>query len=163
MAWWQAVTEFLRSSNPYSYEAPSEPLGWKDSLRRVAIGAAIDWLYFLLGFFTHFYFWSLAFLFFFQEGGYWVVTAKLLDAVSGPYLISVGVYVVLKEVRKRKISVESRHFGELYVSLWAILLAIGSILVITTESYRFDSVMELIIANSLAVVIMYTAGKIHRP
>jgi len=134
-----------------------------EAVRRVFITEAIDWLYFALSFFTQFYFWSIAFLFFSGRGGYYFISTKLLGAISEPYLGAVGIYVILKEIRKRKIARESRHYGEIYVWLWLILLLSSSSLVLLTKNFHFDTIMRLIITNSLASLVIYIAGKIHRP
>ena len=164
MAWWDQLTEFLYRSNPGQEPGPiSQPSDLKDALKRVFITHAIDWLYLALGFFTTFYFWSIAFLFFSGRGGYYFISTELLGAISEPYLGAVGIYVILKEIRKRKIARESRHYGEIYVWLWLILLLTGSSLVLLTKNFHFDTIMRLIITNSLASFVIYIAGKIHRP
>lgn len=164
MAWWDQITEFLYRSNPDQEPEPiSHPQNLKDALKRIFITHAIDWLYLALGFFTFFYYWSIVFLFFSGRGGYYFISTKLLGALSEPYLGAVGIYVILKEIRKRKIARESRHYGEIYVWFWVILLIASSSLVLFTKNFHFDSIMRLIITNSLASLVIYIAGKIHRP
>ena len=111
----------------------------------------------------HFFYSFFFFLFFWGRGGYYFISTELLGAVSEPYLGAVGIYVILKEIRKRKIARESRHYGEIYVWLWLILLLTGSSLVLLTKNFHFDTIMRLIITNSLASFVIYIAGKIHRP
>ena len=85
------------------------PIG--DRIREAIAGKAVDWLYVVLAAFTYVYFFALAALFFTRRGGYFLVATRLLDALAEPYLGMVGVYTVLKEIRKRRFVMESKHAG----------------------------------------------------
>lgn len=124
---------------------------------------AIDWLYLWLGLFTHLYGISVTILFFAQAADKWPKFVGFLMALQEPYLGALGVYVVLKEIRKRHHHLDSRHFGELFVFLWMLLLLSSSLFVLILPEYHFDSLYRLIITNSLATLIIYIGGILHRP
>ena len=124
---------------------------------------AIDWLYFWLGSFTNIYLFTLAVFFFTQVAGEWKVLSGFLEALQEPYLGAVGIYVVLKEIRKRRYGLTSRHRGEIFVFLWSLLLFISSIFVAFSSLYDFDGIYKLIITNSIATMLVYIAGLINRP
>ena len=160
MGWWSVITEFLRKSQSLP-EPDKRTLG--DKVRAAVAGQIIDWLYFVLAVFTYFYIFAAAFLFFTRRGGYFLVLTRLLDALSEPYLGSVGIYVILKEIRKRRFGEQSKHWGEFFVFLWISLLVIAVPFIIFSESYVFDEVAGLIVTMGLGVFVIYLAGLINRP
>lgn len=163
MAWWGLLSNFFNKEGLGGDSAPKDPKNLKEAIRGALIQDGIDVLYFILWFFTHFYIISTAFLFFSARGGYYFVTTGLVDALSEPYLGAIGIYVILKELRKKRINNESRHRGEIFVWAWLMLLIVSSILVISTDKFRFDDIMKVIITNSLASAIIYVAGLMHKP
>lgn len=124
---------------------------------------AIDALYFIIGALTHFYGVALAFLFLFRAALSWPLLVGALDALQGPYLGGLGVYVILKEIRKRHHHEPSKHYGEFFVAMWLILLTVSTLMVFFSRAYYFDGVYKLIIANSLATLLIYIGGLINRP
>lgn len=130
-------------------------------LQRISNGA--DALYFVIGGLTHFYGAALAFLFFFRASLSWPLLVGILDALQGPYLGGLGVYVILKEIRKRRHLMPSKHWGEWFVAMWLVLLGVSSVLVFFSAEYEFDITYKLIIANSLATFVIYIGGLINRP
>lgn len=130
-------------------------------LQRISNGA--DALYFIIGGLTHFYGVTLALLFFFRASLSWPLLVGILDALQGPYLGGLGVYVILKEIRKRRHQEPSKHWGEWFVAMWLVLLGVSSALVFFSAAYAFDITYKLIIANSLATLVIYIGGLINRP
>lgn len=124
---------------------------------------AIDAFYFIIGALTHFYGGTLTLLFFFRTASSWPVLVGLLDALQEPYLGGLGVYVILKEIRKRYHHEQSKHYGEFFVAMWLVLLVVSTLLVFFSPAYRFDDVYKLIITNSLATLAIYVGGLINRP
>ena len=155
MAWWGPISAFLFEEDARPIEAPKTA---SEAVKTLLMVYLADGLYYTIGFFTALYFFAIAFLFFFGgKEGYYFISTTLLEALSEPYLVSLSFYVVLKELRKRRITRKSRHLGEVYVALWLLLLVIFS------KEYHFDAIMKLIIATSLASFVIYTAGVIHKP
>ena len=124
---------------------------------------AVDWLYFWLGLSTHLYGATAAVLFFARAGSEWPVLAGLLGAFQEPYLGGLAVYVVLKEIEKRRHGRPSRHYGEYFVVAWMGLLFVSTMFVLFFAEYSFDAVYKVIITNSLATLVIYIGGFINRP
>ena len=137
------------------------PIG--ERIRTAVSNKALDWLFLALATFTYIYFFAIAALFFTRRGGYFLVLTRALSALSQPYLGSVGVYTILKEIRKRKFGEPSKHWGQLFVFLWTALLAASSVLVIFSKTYIFDEVAGLILAVGLGIFVIYLGALIHRP
>ena len=123
---------------------------------------ATDWLYALLGLFTYLYLGTLAIFYF---GNLKEVTPALfifLDALQEPYLGAVGVYAVLKEIRKRNRMHPSRYFGELFVILWFFLF-LSATLAALWGSYTLDYTYKIIFTNTLAATIIFIGSRLHKP
>lgn len=160
MAWWDLLKNFLYNS---ILKRPGEENGNNDISGRIGLRrGAVDWLYYFLGVFTNLYGIALTLLFFLQRGET-LIFVRALDALQEPYLGGLGVYVILKEIRKRRRHEPSRHHGEYFVILWAALLVLSSALVLVSPQYHFDDVYRLIVTNSLATLIIYVGGLLNRP
>ncbi len=161
MAWWDFFSEFLYNS---ILKHPGEKRDAHEIENHVALRhGALDILYFLLGFFTNVYGITITVIFFARAAHMIPILVGTLDAFQEPYLGALAVYVVLKEIRKRRHGLESRHFGEMFVVFWLLLLFASTLMVLFSDSYRFDEVYKLIITNSLAAFIIYIGGLINRP
>ena len=160
MAWWGSIVEL--SNTP---DAPQigGPKTLNERVRQIIMAHVLDWLYVVLAVFTHAYFLAIVYLFFFHGGSYRFLTVRLAEAFSEPYLGALGVYVLLKEIRKRKVQPASRHYGEIFVAFWQVLLVISVAVVWVVPGYYFDDVAQLIVADSLAVLVIYMASLIHKP
>lgn len=124
----------------------------------------IDQLYFWLGIFTNLYLMVIAAEFFSNLRFGYPQLEILLDALSEPYLGSLAVYTVLKEIRKRRAGGRvSLHRGEWFVAAWLILLVITTAAVIFAQSYYFDLTYKLILTNSLASLMIYIGSRINKP
>lgn len=124
---------------------------------------AVDWLYWWLGAFTHCYVVTVAVLFFTRASGGWPTLEGILGALQEPYLGALGVYVVLKEIRKRRHQIKIPHHGEYFVAVWIVLLIISTALVVTSPAFRFNEVYKIILTNSLATLIIYIGSLIAKP
>ena len=131
----------------------------EDLLRR----EATDLLYYLLGASTYIYLTLLAMVFFGGLSGQWPRVWLLVDGLQNPYLGALGIYVVLKEVRKRRRKYPSRYLGELFVVLWLALLVAASATVLISPRYGFDEAYNLILNNALVVGLIYLGAFIHKP
>lgn len=126
--------------------------------------STIDRLYLGLGFFTDLYLLSIAFEFFYNPHFIHPIVKMVLDSLSQPYFGALAVYTILKEIRKRRThGFISLHRGEWFVAAWLALLIITTIVIIFSDRYRFDAVYQLIIANSLAVLMVYIGSRINKP
>lgn len=161
MAWWDFFSEFLYKS---ILKRPAENVGADEVENNIALRrGAIDVLYFLLGFFTNIYGLTITVIFFARSTNVMPILVQALDAFQEPYLGALAVYVVLKEIRKRRHGLGGKHFGEVFVVFWLFLLFASTLMVWFSGSYRFDEVYKLIVTNSLAAFIFYVGGLINRP
>lgn len=123
---------------------------------------ALSVLYGSLGAFTHFYGASLAFLFFTARAGSYPVFIDVLDAFEEPYLGSLGVYVLLKEIAKRSDAEGRRRRGEYFVLAWGVLLVVSTAYILFSPAYEFGPVYKLILTNGIATIMIYIGSVIHR-
>lgn len=160
MSWWISIIEYLRDTE----NSPSSgQFSLKKAITKALAESAVDFLYYIVGFFTFIYFWAAVYLFFSSSGAYHDIAVRIFDSLSEPYLGSVGIYVILKEIRKRSSKTESKHFGEYFVYSWLILLFIAIIMVWVSPNYHFDDLMGAITTVTLASLVIYTGGIIHKP
>ena len=124
---------------------------------------SIDILYFILGFFTHCYGATLAVLFFMNSAGQFPLAVSFADTLQELYLGGLGVYVVLKEIRKRYHREQSKHWGEYFVGAWISFFVASTTVVLISPDYHFDALYKLIVTNSLATVVIYIGGLFNRP
>lgn len=123
---------------------------------------ATDWLYYLLGASTYIYLALLTVMFFGGLASQWPRVWLLLDGLQNPYLGALGIYVILKEVRKRRRKYPSKYLGELFVVLWLTLLVTTTITVLISPRYGFGEVYNLILNNSLVIGLIYLGAFIHK-
>lgn len=131
----------------------------EDLLRR----EATDWLYYLLGASTYIYLALLAVMFFGGLASQWPRIWLVADGLQNPYLGILGLYVILKEVRKSRRKYPSKYWGELFVVLWFVLLAVVTVVIGVSPRYSFDEVYNLILNNSLVVGLIYLGAFINKP
>lgn len=123
---------------------------------------AVDRLYLWLGLFTNAYLLLIAAEFFSSLHLRYPAVERLLEAFSEPYLGALAVYVVLKEIRKRRSSSPiPAHRGEWFVYSWLGLLVLTTLAVTLTERYHFDAVYQAVIQNSLAALTIFLGARIR--
>ncbi|MBI2098826.1 hypothetical protein HYT45_00210 [Candidatus Uhrbacteria bacterium] len=162
MPWWQNLIEYLRRDQPYP--APEEGFDVRQAVQSVIVESAVDVLYYFLGIFTYFYFLAIAYVFFIAPEVSQAIFGQVLDSLVEPYLGGVGIYVILKEIRKRRGGFKrSNHFGEIFVFSWLTFMAVAAFLVAWSPKFDFDATMSSIVTISLSSFIIYIGGVIHRP
>jgi len=122
---------------------------------------ALSVLYASLGAFTHFYGASLALLFFTKSHALYPVFINVLDAFEEPYLGSLGIYVVLKEISKRSGAGGRTRHGEYFVLAWGLLLIASTAYTVFLPAYEFNLVYKLILTNGIATIMIYIGSVIH--
>ncbi len=163
MAWWEETTEYIYESGLEDPNQRRLPLTLLERINEIFFGETVDILYFFLGIFTYVYLFAIAFLYLSGVSSFDTVASKLIRALAEPYLGAVGIYTILKESRKRRYALSSRHRGEIFVIAWLALFALTSILAIFTKFYTFTKTFELIIMLSLSLGIIYIGSVVHRP
>ena len=163
MAWWEETTEYIYESGLEDPNQRRLPLTLWERINEVFFGETVDILYFFLGIFTYVYLFAIAFLYLSGVSSFDTVASKLIRALAEPYLGAVGIYTILKESRKRRYAISSRHRGELFVIGWLGLLALASLFATFSKFYTFTKTLELIIMLSLSIGIIYIGSVVHRP
>lgn len=162
MAWWEETTQYIYESG---LEEPgkNQPQTFWERLNEIFFRETVDILFFFLGVFTYVYLFALAFLYLSGVSGFETVATKLIRSLAEPYLGAVGIYTILKESRKRRYIIASRHWGEFFVVAWLGLLVSASALAMFSKFYTFTKTLELIIMLSISVGIIYIGSVVHRP
>lgn len=161
MAWWEEITGYLESSGLEGSEGQNKSF-WK-KLNDIFFQETVDMLYFCLGAFTYIYLFAVGFLYLSGVSSFDTVASKLIRALAEPYLGAVGIYTILKESRKRRYAITSRHWGEMFVFLWLGLLGSASILAMFSKFYTLTRTFELIITVTLSIGIIYVGSVVHKP
>lgn len=162
MVWWQNFINYwlwLKSRTNGNGENPSVRL----AVYNAVFESVVDLLFYVIGLYTWLYLLGFIYLFFIDSSAYHALYVKIADALAEPYLGAVGIYVVLKEIRKRRYNMPSRHFGEFFVFAWFLLLITALGAVIFSPIFEFDNLMSDIITISLALLVIYVGGLIYRP
>jgi len=163
MAWWEETTSYIYESGVEDPNKSLEQQTLWDKVNEVFFRETVDILFFFLGIFTYVYLFAVAFLYFSGVSSFDTVASKLINSLAEPYLGAVGIYTIVKESRKRRYSLTSRHWGEFFVIAWLGLLVIASILAMLFKFYTFTKTFELIIKLSLSIGIIYIGSVVHRP
>jgi hypothetical protein len=124
---------------------------------------ATDWLFVGLGAFTHIYLVLLAIFFFGRLQDEFPSLFLLVDTLQEPYFGALGIYVILKEVRKRRRVYPSRYWGELFVAFWVLLVVSATVITLVSPTYHFDDTYKIILTSGLVVILVYMGGLINRP
>lgn len=135
----------------------------EEKCRELLRREATDWLFILLGVFTYAYIALLAFVFFGHQTELHPFLAKVLETLLDPYLTALGIYVVLKEIRKGQRSYPSRYWGELFVVVWLVCTLGATVAILIDPSYQFDTIYKTIVSGGLVALLIYIGGFIHKP
>jgi len=160
MRWLNFLIYYLRKNvNDPEFEPPNARAAFWNT---IATGA-LDIFYLILAIFTYAYILASAILFFSRLDLRYPILSAIIDMLSEPYLGSVGIYVILKEVRKRRKKVISRHVGELFVGAWLILLFSALILTLVSPLFTYNEILRNIVVNSLVVLLIFIGSLISKP
>lgn len=154
--------EFIKIINTKPQEEERTIKSFKRRLYEAFFEEAVDLVYLLLGIFTYVYILA-AFIIYFAAYELNSIVVKTFETLAEPYLGGVAIYVILKESRKRSHRLGSRHKGENFVLLWALLITFSVFSAAVFEQYTYSSVLSTIITNGLAVILIYTGSVIHKP
>lgn len=166
MIWWHNIKEYIDKSGveeQNSIDGNGKLKSLWEMFEDIFFQNTIDALYFWLGIFTYLYFFTIAFLYLAGLSFYESFTTKIVSSLAEPYLGAVAIYTILKEARKRKTKTFSRHWGEIFVIMWLLLLLVSATVALFSKTYIFNETLELIIKLALSVGIIYTGGIIHKP
>lgn len=157
MAWWTHLL-FLRNT---SRNEDNAVLGKRENLFAVFRRALtqylydhfVEVLYVTLSIFTYLYLFLTVIAFFFDE----LIPKSLpriIDTLSEPYLGALGVYVVVREIERRKGRVRSRKWGELFAVIWFFFFITATVLTFFSKHYYLNELYKTIVTNALAALII---------
>ncbi|MBI5045616.1 MAG: hypothetical protein HZC14_01250 [Candidatus Niyogibacteria bacterium] len=135
----------------------------KKEMTKALFQEMLDVLFFFLGIFTYFYFFSLAWLYFGKSWDEHKLLAFFVNALSEPYLGAVAMYTILKEYRKKSGRLEHLHKGEFFVACWAVFLVLALLFTIFSDQYVIGLPLKIIMTNSVTVVLIYVGSIVHKP
>ena len=156
MAWWTHLLFFGR--NPGDHTPPQEEERFSFSyFRRVLKDYfrqnLIDLLYLVLSIFTYVYL-ALSILTFFFEKSVPNFLPHAIEILSEPYLGVLGVYVVVKEIERRRGYLKHRTWGELFAIIWFFFFVTASFLTFFSPEYHANAVYKTVVTNALAAIII---------
>lgn len=123
------------------------------ALKRYFYDNFIDLLYFLLSVLTYLYLGFSAVTFFLYK---YVPESfsYIIEVLSEPYLGTLGIYVVVKEIERRRGKKGKFVFGELFAIIWFLFLVSATLLTYFSEEFRLGAMYKTVVANSLAAIII---------
>lgn len=161
MAWWNDVT--IRKIPTVTYNRHHHKHWWvvlSGALKTFFYHNFLDILYHALTIFTFSY---LAFVIwaFFDQNNIPIIVSRVVDALAEPYLGTLGVYLVVKEIRQRLGKKTHKHMADIIVFAWLMLMLVSSLLTMFSASYHFNIVYRHIVTNSLAALIIRIGTFLH--
>jgi len=155
MAWW---THILFSKDILDrYEEPKKEESifavFRGALREYIYENFIDILYFILSIFTYFYLGLSVIAFFFQKTVP-PILPYIIDTLSEPYLGALGIYVILKEIERRRGRFLKMRQGEVFAIFWFCFLVAATLLTYFSPYYHLNIVYKTVVTNSLAALII---------
>lgn len=155
MTWWTHLLFFGRypEVEPHTSEKEEHTfVAFRRALKQYLYENFIDLLYVFLSIFTYFYL-GISIVAFFFPAGLPPSIPYIIDILSEPYLGALGVYVVVKEIERRRGHIKKRR-GELFATLWFVFLMVATFLTYFSEQYQLSQVYKNIATNALAALII---------
>jgi len=156
MAWWNHLL-FTDSPSVIQKEANLQeelPLGlFRRAIRQYLYENFIDILYIALFTFTYLYL-GLAIVTFFFEARVPHIFPNIIETLSEPYLGALGIYVIVKEIERRRGKMVQRLWGELFAVVWFFFFVTASILILFSNQYHVSMIYKNVVTNALAAIII---------
>jgi hypothetical protein len=157
MAWWTHLLFFERNLEEHkSSPAPQERFSLSylgHVLREHLHENYIDFLYLILSLLTYIYL-TLSIVTFFFEDRVPQNLPYAIETLSEPYLGILGIYVVVKEIERRRGHIKQRTWGELFAIVWFLFFITASILTFFSDHYQVNAIYKTVVTNALAAVII---------
>ena len=125
MAWWTNILffkKYLGGAEEVTQEGPIFSV-FRRAIRHHIRENLLDILYYVLAIFTYLYL-ALAIATFFFTERVPAAFPHIVDILSEPYLGALGIYVVVKEMEKRRGRPFLKHWGELFAFIWFAFLIV---------------------------------------
>jgi len=156
MAWWTHLLFFKSNLGEKREELPKEEFTLaylQRALKRYLYEHIIDLLYFFLSIVTYSYL-ALSAVTFFFEKQVPKFFPNIIEIFSEPYLGVLGIYVVVKEIERRRGKVEPRTWSELFAILWFGFFIVATVLTYYSDNFEVSEVYKTVVTNSLAAIII---------
>lgn len=157
MAWWTHLLFFERDLKENKEELPANEgfslASFGRAVRQFFYNNLVEILYVILSFFTYFYLLFSIVTFFFEKSvpPYF---PRIIETLSEPYLGVLGIYVVVRELERRKGLIKKRTWGELFAVIWFFFFVAASFLTFFSEHYHLSTIYKTVVTNALAAVII---------
>ncbi len=154
MAWWTHI--LLLGSEPerkaYFYEE-NVFVGLYHSVRKIVRRRIIDILYVVLSIFTYVYL-ILSILTFFFHRHLPDSFLFIVETLGDPYLGALGVYIVVKEIARRRGLLPHRSRGEMFATAWLVFFLAASATIFLSAEYVLDEAYKIIVTNTFASFVI---------
>ena len=156
MAWWAHLL-FFRWQLEKTPAAEPQEVGYfalfGRAIKQYIYENFIYLLYIFLSGFTYLYLSLSVFTFFFQKSVP-KVFPYLIDILSEPYLGTLGIYVVVKEIEHRRGKIIPKRWGEAFTAIWFIFMLVATLFTYFSDNYELGGVYKNIVTNALAAIII---------
>lgn len=156
MAWWTHILFFkgrLGDRKEEDLTGQSLLASFRRALAQYIYDYFVDTLYVLLTIATYVYFGFSVITFLFEDS-LPPLYPNIIEIFSEPYLGVLGVYVVVREVERRKGKIRQRTWGEIFAILWIVFLAVATGLTYYSDHYAVSETYKTIVTNALAALII---------
>lgn len=158
MAWWTHLLFFRRETpGEENYGITQKEEGFfavfLRALKDYIYQHFLALLYYVLSFLTYLYL-GLSIVTFFFPKQVPKSFPYIIDALSEPYLGALGIYVVVKEIERRRGRKLYRHLGELFTAVWFLFFIAASGLTYFSDDYNLGALYKTVVTNALAAIII---------
>lgn len=155
MTWWTHLLFFRKDLGEQNKEEPEKDNFFaylSRALKSYLREYAIDILYVFLTIGTYVYY-VFSIITFFFEKSLPNLFPQIVETLSEPYLGVLGVYVVVKEVERRKGKITKRSWGDLFATFWFFFLVAATLS--TYLGYNeTNEIYKTVVTNALAAMII---------
>ncbi len=156
MAWWTHLLFFRSYPDAQNGKISKEEnlfALFNRALREYIYKNFLDILHFVLSICTYVYLGLAIVTFFFEE---YVPAAfpSVIETLSEPYLGVLGIYVVVRELERRRGRQVRTGLGELFAVIWFFFFVAASFLTYFSEHYALSAIYKTVVTNALAALII---------
>jgi len=150
MAWW---IHFLFYNKHYDTLKEGRGfVGLYQVLVRYLHDRFINVVYIILSVLTYLYLFLSVLTFFFARHVP-PVFSSIVETLSEPYLGALGVYIIVREIEKRRGYIRSNR-KEHFIFFWLLFSIIATLLISFSEYYYANELYKTIVTNTLATIII---------
>lgn len=157
MAWWTHLLFYKTYLDDYRdkgiHKEDSIFADFNHALRQYLYDNFVDILYFVLSVLTYVYLGLTIVTFFFHS---YVPSSfpGIIEALSEPYLGALGIYVVVREIERRKGRMIRKPWGELFAIIWFLFFVAATFLTYFSDQYHINMIYKTVVTNALAALII---------